>query len=117
MAMVNRLASGASYGLRGWLVQRVSAVVLAGYTVYMAGFLVSHRPLEFSAWKALFMPLWVRVFSLLFFFSLLLHAWVGMRNILMDYVPATGLRLALEVAVIFALAAYGVWSIQILWGG
>ena len=115
--MVNRLASGASYGLRGWLVQRVSAVVLAGYTVYMASFLGSHRPLEFSAWEALFMPLWVRVFSLLFFFSLLLHAWVGMRNILMDYVPATGLRLSLEVAVFFALAAYGVWSIQILWGG
>jgi succinate dehydrogenase / fumarate reductase, membrane anchor subunit len=115
--MVNRLVIGAGYGLLGWLVQRISAVVLAIYTVFMAGFLLSHRPLEFLAWKALFMPFWMRVFSLLFFLSLFLHAWVGMRNVLMDYVHPTGLRLALEVAVIFALVVYAVWSIQILWGG
>lgn len=114
--MVNRLVVGAGYGLTGWLVQRVSAVVMALYTVVLLFFLLSQRPLGFDAWKGLFTPLWMRVFSALAFASLLMHAWVGMRDILMDYVHPVGLRFTLEVATIMALAAYGVWFAQILWG-
>ena len=115
--MVNRLVVGAGYGLLGWLVQRISAVVLVIYTSFMTIFLLFHRPLQFADWKALFMSLPMRLFTFLFFLSLFLHTWVGVRNILMDYVHPTGWRLGLEVAVIFALVVYAVWSIQILWGG
>ena len=115
--MVNRLVVGAGYGLLGWLVQRISAVVLVIYTLFMTILLWSHRPLQFADWKALFTPLPMRLFSFLFFLSLLLHAWVGVRNILMDYVHPTGWRLTLEVAVIMALTVYGAWSTYILWGG
>jgi succinate dehydrogenase / fumarate reductase membrane anchor subunit len=58
----------------------------------------------------------MRVATVLFALSLLLHAWVGMRNIFMDYIKPTGLRLALYAAVILALLWYGVWIVQILWG-
>lgn len=114
--MVNRIVVGAGYGLTGWLVQRISAVVMALYTVFLLVFVGCQRPLGYETWKALFTPLWMRMFSALAFAALLMHAWVGVRDILMDYVHPVGLRLSLEVATIVALAAYGVWFVQILWG-
>jgi succinate dehydrogenase / fumarate reductase membrane anchor subunit len=48
--------------------------------------------------------------------SLLYHGWVGAREIFMDYVKPTGLRLALYVLTIGVLLAYLGWTIQILWG-
>ena len=59
----------------------------------------------------------VRLFTMLFFAALLYHAWVGMRDILMDYVKATGIRLALQMAVGLALILYLTWAASILWGG
>jgi succinate dehydrogenase / fumarate reductase membrane anchor subunit len=113
--MVNRIVVGAHYGLRGWLVQRMSAVVMAVYAVLFALALWAGRPVDHAAWKALFGQGWMRFATLLFFASLFLHAWVGMRDILMDYIKPTGLRLALEVAVILLLVGCAGWAVQILW--
>ena len=114
-AVVARVVGGAHYGLRDWLAQRVSAAILAIYMVLLAVFLVAHRPLQYADWKGLFDQAWMRIFSLVFVVSLCIHAWVGMRNIFMDYVPATGLRLLLHIFVIVALVAYLLWAVQILW--
>ncbi len=113
--MVKRVVVGAHYGLRDWLVQRVSAVVMAVYTVLLAVVLMAAPPLDYAGWRALFAQQWLRFATLLFFLSLLLHAWVGMRDILMDYVHPTGLRLALQVAVVLSLVFYAVWTVQVLW--
>ncbi len=115
--MVNRVVSGAHYGLKDWLAQRVTAVVMALYTLFMVGYLLLQPTLDFAAWQALFHSQPVRLASLLFVLSLLLHAWVGMRDIFMDYVHPTLIRLALHVAVILALVAYAAWAVQILWSG
>jgi succinate dehydrogenase / fumarate reductase membrane anchor subunit len=72
--------------------------------------------LDHAHWKALWeLPL-LRVATLLFAICLLYHAWVGVRNIFMDYIKPTGLRLALYAVVILALLWFGVWTVQILWG-
>lgn len=113
--MVNRIVVGAHYGLRGWLVQRISAVVMGVYSVVFVAAMLAVRPAGYTAWKGLMSQGWMRVATLLFFVSLALHAWVGMRDILMDYIKPTGLRLALEVGVILTLAAYAAWTVQILW--
>jgi succinate dehydrogenase / fumarate reductase membrane anchor subunit len=113
--MVNRVVVGAHYGLRGWLVQRFSAVFMALYLVLFLVAMVAVRPAGFEAWQALMSQGWMRVATLLFFASLILHAWVGMRDILMDYIKPTGLRLGLEVGVILVLAVYAAWTAQILW--
>lgn len=112
--MVKRIVSGAHYGLKDWLIQRVTAVVMALYTLFLMGFFLT-RPLTFASWQRLFHSLPVRLASLLFLFSVLIHAWVGMRDIFMDYVHPTLIRLALHVAVILALVAYAAWAVQILW--
>jgi succinate dehydrogenase / fumarate reductase membrane anchor subunit len=113
--MVTRTVVGAHYGLRGWLAQRVSAVVMAVYTIGLAVVLGAARPTDYAAWKALFGHGLMRLATLLFVVSVLLHAWVGMRDILMDYIKPAGLRLALHVAVIVALVGYAGWAAQILW--
>lgn len=114
--MVNRVPSGARYGIKDWLIQRLSAVVMIVYTLFVAGYLLLHPVGQYAGWQAMFHSLPVRLFTLLFVWSLLLHAWVGMRDIFMDYVHPTLLRLGLHTLVILALAAYGAWAVQILWG-
>jgi succinate dehydrogenase / fumarate reductase, membrane anchor subunit len=113
--MVNRIIVGAHYGLRGWMVQRVSAIVMALYTFLFIGILLFGRPTNFSEWRNLFSGQAMKLASLLFAISLLLHTWVGMRDILMDYAKPTSLRLTLEVLVAVLLIAWGGWAVQILW--
>ena len=86
------------------------------YTLLVIAILLAQSPLQYAEWKALFSEQWMRLASLLFLFSLYIHAWVGVHDILMDYVHATGIRLGLQVAVILALVVYTAWSVQILWG-
>jgi succinate dehydrogenase / fumarate reductase membrane anchor subunit len=114
--MVKRVIVGAHYGLRSWLVQRVSAVVMALYTLLFVAILIVAPPRHYAAWKALFANQAMKLATFLFLVSLFTHAWVGVRDILMDYIKPTGLRLAAESAVIVALIAYAGWSLQILWG-
>jgi succinate dehydrogenase / fumarate reductase, membrane anchor subunit len=113
--VVNRIVVGAHYGLRGWLVQRISAIFMAAYIVIFFLAMLAVRPSGFAAWKGLMSQGWMRTATFLFFVSLILHAWVGMRDILMDYIKPTGLRLGMEVGVILVLAVYGAWTVQILW--
>ena len=112
---MKRLVVGAHYGLRDWLAQRISAVIMAVYTVIIAGVLLKQAPMTYAAWKDLFTQGWMRVATLLFAASLAWHAWVGVRDILMDYVKPDGVRLALQVLVLLVIASYVGWVIQILW--
>ncbi|HET9663022.1 MAG TPA: succinate dehydrogenase, hydrophobic membrane anchor protein [Burkholderiales bacterium] len=114
--MVRREVVGAHYGVRDWLAQRVTAIVMVVYTLLFAIALLRMPRFDFDHWQALWAASWMRYATLLFVASLLYHAWVGMRNIFMDYIKPTGLRLTLHVLVILALVWYGAWSVQILWG-
>jgi succinate dehydrogenase / fumarate reductase membrane anchor subunit len=107
---------GAHSGTGAWLLQRASAVVLALALPLLALRLLAAQPGDFAGWQALFAPLGMRVVVLLTCVVLALHAWVGMRDILMDYVRPTGLRLALYVAVITVLAGSVAWLVALLGG-
>jgi succinate dehydrogenase membrane anchor subunit len=107
---------GAHYGLGDWLLQRLTAVVMAGYTLFIMVYLLARTPRTYAEWNLLFAQTWLQVGTMLFIAALLYHAWVGMRDILMDYLRSTGVRLAAECAVGFALFFYLVWAASILWG-
>jgi succinate dehydrogenase / fumarate reductase membrane anchor subunit len=113
--VVERIVTGAHYGLRDWLAQRITAVIMAVYTVILVVVLVGAVPITYPVWKDLFAQGWMRVATLLFAVSLAWHAWVGVRDILMDYVKPAGLRLTLQIAVLLSIATYLGWTIQILW--
>jgi succinate dehydrogenase / fumarate reductase, membrane anchor subunit len=107
---------GAHYGLGDWLLQRLTAVVMVLYTLGFAACLLIHRPGTYADWKAIFSGTFVKVATMFFFVALLYHAWVGMRDILMDYIRATGLRLTLQSLVALSLLLYAIWAAAILWG-
>ncbi len=114
--MVNRVVTGAHYGMRDWLIQRITAVVMAAYCLVLAGYLLFVPQTNYDLWTSLFSSQVVRTFSLLFLMSLFYHAWIGIRDIVMDYVKPAAVRLAIHVLVILALLLYTIWSVQILWG-
>jgi succinate dehydrogenase / fumarate reductase membrane anchor subunit len=113
--MVRRVIVGAHYGLRDWLAQRITAVVMAVYILALAGILLVCPPQHYGDWRALFENQFMRVATFVFFISLFWHAWVGVRNIFMDYVKPTAVRLGLEMLAILVLVAYAGWATQILW--
>ena len=113
--MTQRIVTGAHYGLRDRLAQRITAVIMAIYSVIAVVVFLSSNNISYPVWRELFSQGWMRVATLLFMVSLAWHAWVGVRDILMDYIQPAGLRLTLEVLVLLTIAAYVGWTIQILW--
>jgi succinate dehydrogenase / fumarate reductase membrane anchor subunit len=113
--VVKRLVVGAHYGMRDWLAQRITAAIMVVYSLIAVVVLAQFPPVRYAGWKHLFEQGWMRVATLLFAVSLAWHAWVGVRDILMDYIKPDGLRLGLQVFTLLLLAAYLGWTIQILW--
>lgn len=114
--MVNRVVTGAHYGLRDWLAQRITAVVMVVYVLAIAAWMLVQPVLDYDTWSALFSNDLVRSFTLLFLLCQYYHAWIGVRDIVMDYVKPAGVRLSMHVVVILALVMYAIWAVQILWG-
>jgi succinate dehydrogenase / fumarate reductase membrane anchor subunit len=110
-----KMPVGAHYGTTGWLLQRLTAVIMAVYTLGMLVCLLWDAPATYMDWKALFAGPFVRIATMFFVMALLYHAWIGMRDIFMDYVKPTGIRLALQFAVVVALLFYLIWAAAILW--
>ena len=111
----NRLVVGAHYGLKDWLAQRITAVVMAVYTFVLLFSFLSGSNFTYDGWSGLFAQQWFKLFSLVTFLALYYHAWVGMRDIWMDYVKPAGIRLALQSITILWLIACAFYTIQILW--
>ncbi|MGH6612395.1 MAG: succinate dehydrogenase, hydrophobic membrane anchor protein, partial [Burkholderiaceae bacterium] len=93
---------------------RITSVVLIVWTL-LVGFSILRGPLIYETWAALFAPLWMKVITLVAMLSLLYHAWIGVRNIWMDYITPVWMRLTLQTVTVLWLIACGVWSVQILW--
>ena len=113
--MVKRTVVGAHYGLRDWAVQRITGGIIAVYSFFFVCVLLAQPTLDFLTWRSLFTHTWMRVPSFVCLLAVYVHAWVGVRDILMDYIKPTTLRLCLQVTVVVFLIAYTVWSVQILW--
>jgi succinate dehydrogenase / fumarate reductase, membrane anchor subunit len=113
--VVKRIIVGAHYGTRDWLAQRITAAIMAVYTVVALFVLAAKSPFTYEAWRNLFAQGWMRIATLLFAVSLAWHAWVGVRDILMDYIKHDGTRLTLQVLTVLLLAGYVSWTIEILW--
>lgn len=110
-----RIVVGAHYGLKDWLAQRMTAVVLAVYTVVLLVSLLALPELNYGTWAGLFAAGWMKVLTLLAIAALCWHAWIGVRDIYMDYIKPTGVRLLLQVGTIVLLSGYAFWAVVILW--
>jgi succinate dehydrogenase / fumarate reductase, membrane anchor subunit len=110
-----RIVVGAHYGLRDWLSQRVTAALMALFTLVLVAQILFGGELDYDRWAGIFSAQWMRVLAFSVILALAIHAWVGMRDILMDYVHGVVLRLCLQVAVLVWLVGCSGWAIQVLW--
>ena len=103
-------------GSRDWIMQRISAVVLAVYAVVMVAFFLFNGSVGYEQWVMFIMSMPMRLLSLLAIVALAVHAWVGMWTVFTDYIKSTGLRIVLQAAMIIAILVYLFWGVMIFWG-
>ena len=110
-----RLVVGAHYGLRDWLAQRVTAVLMALFTIVLVVQVLFGGPMGYDKWAGIFAAQWMRLFTFIVIVALLYHVWVGMRDVWMDYVKPVGVKHALQVFTIAWLLGCAGWALQVLW--
>ncbi|WHZ12736.1 MAG: Succinate dehydrogenase hydrophobic membrane anchor protein [Burkholderiaceae bacterium] len=112
----HRLVVGAHYGLRDWLMQRITALLMALFTLLVLAQVVFTRgPIGYDTWAGIFAPQWMKFLTFVVILSFAYHAWVGVRDVLMDYVKPFALRMALKIFTIVWLVGCAGWALQVLW--
>jgi succinate dehydrogenase / fumarate reductase, membrane anchor subunit len=110
-----RLVVGAHYGFSGWLAQRITGVAMALFTLVLLVQLLLPGQLSYERWAGIFSAQWMKVLTFTVIVSLAYHAWVGMRDIWMDYIKPVGIRLAMHALTIIWLVGCAGWAVQVLW--
>ncbi len=103
-------------GLRAWFVQRVTAVYLGLFVLYLLVHFAVDAPNSFEDWHGWMRQPGVSVSWALLFAALLMHAWIGARDVVLDYVPSTSVRLVVLVMLAVFLVAQGFWALRVLFG-
>lgn len=111
-----RIVVGAHYGLRDWLVQRVTAALMVLFTLLvLVQVMFTRGPIGYESWAGIFAPQWMKVITFAVIVALIWHIWVGMRDIWMDYIKPVWLRLSLQVFTLVWLVGCAGWALQVLW--
>ncbi len=113
--MVTHAEFGSARPLRDWLVQRATALVMVLYTLLFLIVLAVMPEMNYSIWRQIFLPQPMKIATMIFLACAYFHAWIGMRNIVMDYVGPTRVRHVLYGITIAVLTIYVGWSAFILW--
>jgi len=129
--MVKAVTSFGRSGVADWWVQRVTAVILLAYVVFMVALFASHPGMGYVQWKAICGRTSVEVFTTMALFAAVAHAWIGAWSVLTDYVTArffrlelgielgekaTVLRLVLATVMVLLMFVYTLWGLKIIWG-
>jgi succinate dehydrogenase / fumarate reductase membrane anchor subunit len=113
--MLIQLLTNKYPGMRLWLSQRLTALVMAFYIGLLVIMLLIMQPADFADWHNFVSPIWFRLLTLIFFMCLLMHAWLGVSDVLQDYVFNKTLRGYMQIAVDIALVTYLFGLMFILW--
>lgn len=121
--MVTQVTSMSRSGVSDWVIQRISAIVLAAYSLCILGYIVMHPDLTYAEWTAFFNNTGMQIFTMLALISTCAHAWIGMWTVGSDYLrehtlgeKASSLRFIYQIGCILLIVGYLIWGINILWG-
>ncbi|WP_338562211.1 succinate dehydrogenase membrane anchor subunit [Erwinia sp. E_sp_B04_7] len=114
--MVSNASALGRNGVHDWLLLRASAIVMTLYVLYILGFVLMSGTLTYDIWRGFFASNFTKVFTLLTLFSILIHGWVGMWQVLTDYIKSVALRLMLQLVVVVALLVYAIYGTVVVWG-
>ncbi|KEA51916.1 succinate dehydrogenase [Mangrovibacter sp. MFB070] len=114
--MVSNASALGRNGVHDYILVRATAIIIALYIVYMVGFFATSGELTWQIWTGFFASAFTKVFTLLALFSVLVHAWIGMWQVLTDYVKPLAIRLVLQLAIVAALLVYVIYGFVVVWG-
>ncbi len=101
-------------GFYDWIVQRVSAVLIGIYAVFITAFFLMHSPMNYTVLNDLFSHLTMKIATFVVLIAILWHAWIGLWTVFTDYVKNGAVRLLLEVVLIVVLVSYFAWCMAAL---
>ena len=105
---------GAFSGLRAWLLQRLTAVYMAAFSAFLSLHFATDPPVSFESWRAWVMRPEVSIATFVFFTALLLHAWVGVRDVVLDYLHPMMVRVPVLAVAGIGIVAMEAWVMRIL---
>ncbi|WP_406704289.1 succinate dehydrogenase membrane anchor subunit [Sodalis sp.] len=114
--MVSNASALGRNGVHEWLLVRASAIVICLYIIYLLGFILIADTLTYDVWRGFFATPMTKVFTLLTLFSILVHTWIGMWQVLTDYIKPLALRLRLQLAIVIVLMVYLLYGTVVVWG-
>lgn len=114
--MVSNVSALGRNGVHDWLLLRASAIVITLYILYILGFVVIAQGITFEIWHDFFASPITKVFTLLTLLSILVHAWIGLWQVLTDYIKPLAVRLVLQLAVVVTLVVYLLYGTIVVWG-
>ena len=113
--MVNVVASAGRNGVHDFVLMRASAIILALYSLLLAGFFVVTPVVTFELWQGFFALISIKVATIMALVALLTHARIGVWQVLSDYVKPALLRGALQFVFSVVLLAYLVFGSLTVW--
>jgi len=114
--MVSNVTTLGRNGIHDWLLLRASAIVIVLYVIYMLGFVAFGPDITYETWRGFFATSITKVFTLLTLLSIMAHAWIGLWQVLTDYVKSVALRLVLQLVVVVVLLVYLLYGTIVVWG-
>lgn len=114
--MVSNASALGRNGIHDFLLVRATAIVITLYIIYMVVFFATAGELTWAQWTGFFASAFTKVFTLLTLFSILIHAWIGMWQVLTDYVKPLAIRLVLQLAIVVVLLVYVIYGFVVVWG-
>ncbi|CNI18893.1 succinate dehydrogenase membrane anchor subunit [Yersinia sp. 2544 StPb PI] len=114
--MVSNASALGRNGVHDWLLLRASAIVITLYILYILGFVVIVPDITYEIWRGFFASHITKVFTLLTLLSILAHAWIGLWQVLTDYIKPLAVRLVLQLAVVVTLLVYLLYGTIVVWG-
>ncbi|AJJ63103.1 MULTISPECIES: succinate dehydrogenase membrane anchor subunit [Yersinia] len=114
--MVSNASALGRNGVHDWLLLRASAIVITLYILYILGFVVIVPDITYEIWRGFFASHITKVFTLLTLLSILAHAWIGLWQVLTDYIKPLAIRLVLQLAVVITLLVYLLYGTIVVWG-
>lgn len=114
--MIGMDSSFGRSGVHDWKMQRVSAVFLLVYLLFISYSIYNITDFNFVSWSALFKPIWFQILTFLFVVAISIHAWVGLWIVSTDYLKIPALRHGFQLIVLLSCLGFIIWTAIIFWG-
>lgn len=101
-------------GLRDWTIQRLSAIYMVLYTVFIVTCIFA-LPSSYKVWHNMFAHFGLVIINSLAVICVIWHTWIGMWTIITDYIKPPLLRSMSKIIVLLVLFACFLWGFEIFW--